>query len=195
MFRGVEDPIALVTEHFRRARESESFDASRAALATVDEEGRPAVRFVLVRQIEDAGFYFYTNYDSDKAHQLDHTPHAAIVWHWSSIGIQVRVEGATERALAERSDAYFATRARESQIGAWASHQSHPLASREALDARVEEVRARFAGGEVPRPPHWGGYRLAPRRIEIWHEGAHRLHDRFRYDRDGDAWRMTRLSP
>jgi pyridoxamine 5'-phosphate oxidase len=195
MFRRVEDPIALLKSHFARANESETFDASRAALATADTEGRPSVRFVLVREIEASGLYFYTNYESDKARQLDDNPHAAIVWHWSTIGIQVRAEGETERVSGERSDAYFATRHRESQIGAWASNQSHAIESREVLDARVAEMRARFEGSDVPRPPHWGGYVLVPRRIEIWHEGEHRLHDRFRYDREGDGWKVTRLAP
>jgi pyridoxamine 5'-phosphate oxidase len=195
MFRRVEDPINLLQKHFARASETESFDASRAALATSDAGGRPSVRFVLVRQIEESGLYFYTNYESDKARQLDENPHAAIVWHWASIGVQVRAEGEARRASAERSDAYFATRHRESQIGAWASHQSHPIESREALDALVAQTRERFAGGDVPRPSHWGGYGLVPRRIEIWHEGEHRLHDRFRYDREGDGWVVTRLAP
>ncbi len=195
MFGRVEDPIALLSEHFARADETESFDASRAALATVDGEGRPTVRFVLVRQIEQSGLYFYTNYESDKAQHLVDDPRAALVWHWSTIGVQVRAEGEASKATEARSDAYFASRERESQIGAWASDQSRPLASRADLEARVEEMRARFEGAEVPRPPHWGGFVLVPRRIEIWREGEHRLHDRFRYDRDGEGWTMTRLAP
>jgi pyridoxamine 5'-phosphate oxidase len=149
----------------------------------------------LVRQIETSGLYFYTNYESDKARELDASGHAAVVFHWSTIGVQVRAGGPVERAPKERSDAYFGTRERESQLGAWASDQSRPLESREALEARFAEMSARFAGKDVPRPTHWGGYVIMPTRIELWHNGEHRLHDRFRYDREGDAWRMTRLMP
>jgi len=195
----VDDPIALLRQHLARASDSEDFDASRVALATVDGQGRPTVRFVLVRQIESEGLFFYTNYESDKARHLDDSPYASLAWHWSTIGVQARAEGYVARTSAERSDSYFASRERESQIGAWASAQSRPLESREALEKEVQEIRKRFAGEPVPRPPFWGGYVLRPTRIELWHNGEHRLHDRFRYDRDGDgdgdAWRKTRLAP
>lgn len=178
------------------ASEPEGTDASRGALATSDADGRLAVRFVLVKEIDDDGFVFYTNYESRKAQHLAVRPRAAIAWHWWSTGDQVNVEGTTERLPAERSDRYFASRPRGSQIGAWASRQSRPIESRDALIASVREVEARYEGREVPRPPHWGGYRLRPDRIEFWKNGEFRLHDRFVYTPGPDGgWAVERLSP
>lgn len=191
----MEDPIALIQEHLAHAATSDAFDASRAALATVAADGTPAVRFVLVRFVDAEGLSFFTNYESDKARELDENPRASLAFHWWSTGVQVRVAGAVKRTSAAKSDAYFASRPRESQVGAWASEQSRPLASREALVASFAEIEARYAGQAVPRPPHWGGYVVAAEMVELWHNGDHRLHDRFRYLRDGAGWTEARLAP
>jgi pyridoxamine 5'-phosphate oxidase len=189
------DPIARFREAFERASRSEPFDATRAALATANAAGRPSVRYVLVKDVGPGGFVFFTNYESRKAREIEENGFAALAFHWHSIGEQVRVEGSIARAPAERSDAYFATRDRASQIGAWASPQSRPIESREELELRVEAIAERFAGGEVPRPPHWGGFVLSPDRIEFWKNGENRLHDRWAYTRDGASWRTERLAP
>lgn len=192
----IPDPFARFRESIARARNSEAFDADRAALATADAEGRPSVRFVLVREVGEDGFAFFTNYESDKAKELAQNPHAALVWHWHTIGEQVRARGRVERLSAERSDAYFAQRPRDSRIGAWASPQSRPIDSREALDRLVAETAKRFEGkGAIERPPHWGGYLLVPDRIEFWINGGARLHDRFAYRREGAGWKVQRLAP
>lgn len=189
------DPVQLFLEDRARAEGQEAWEAAATVLATVDPEGRPSARFVLVKQVDADGFWFYTNRESEKARHLAHTPRAALCFHWPTIGVQYRVEGPVEPSTDERSDAYFATRPRISQLGAWASAQSQPLPSREVLEARLREVEARFEGQDVPRPPHWGGYRVVPVRIERWVQGEHRLHDRFLYERSGSGWSMTRLSP
>lgn len=190
------DPIAFFLEARVRAETTEPWQATACALATADGGGRPSVRFVLVKEVDPEGFWFYTNYESDKARELDANPRAALAFHWPSVHLQWRIEGRVERASAARSDAYFASRPRNSQLGAWASEQSRPLRSREALLDRLRDVEARFAGRPVPRPPHWGGYRLIAERIEIWREGEHRLHDRFRYEaRPDGGWTITRLAP
>ena len=164
-------------------------------LATADAEGRPSVRHVLLRGVDD-GFVFFTNYESRKGRQLSENPHAALVFLWKALERQVNVTGPVARVSSEESDAYFRTRPREARIGAWASPQSRVLGSREELDARVEEIEDRYPG-EIPLPPFWGGYRLTPESIEFWQGRAHRLHDRFRYSKDagGDDWRIERLSP
>jgi len=190
-----EDPITRFTEEFERARTSERFDASRCALATASREGVPSVRFILLKSVDARGFVFFTNLHSQKARELGENPHAALAFHWESTGVQVRVEGDTQLLDDAASDAYFDTRALDSRLGAWASKQSQPLASRAALVARVAKVAARFAGRHVDRPPFWGGYLLVPRRIEFWHDGVARLHDRFSYERQGDTWTVTRLYP
>jgi pyridoxamine 5'-phosphate oxidase len=189
------DPIARFREAFERASRTEPFDATRAALATASASGRPSVRYVLVKEVGPDGFVFFTNYESRKAREIEANGFAALAFHWHSIGEQVRVEGSIARASAERSDAYFATRDRASQIGAWASPQSRVIASREELEQRVEAIAERFGGGEVPRPPHWGGFVLTPERIEFWKNGESRLHDRWLYVRDGASWRVERLAP
>ncbi len=150
---------------------------------------------VLLKGVDERGFVFYTNYGSRKAAELDANPRAALCFYWPWTGKQFRVEGPVARVPAAESDAYFATRPRASRIGAWASRQSEPLESRARLLARVAKTEARFAGREVPRPDFWGGYRLEPERIEIWHNQLHRLHDRFLYEREGDGWTRRRLFP
>jgi pyridoxamine 5'-phosphate oxidase len=193
-----EDPFAWFKASFERASTSESFDAARAALATVSPGGQPSVRFVLVKQVDERGFVFFTNFNSCKARDLAATPRAALAYHWSSIGEQVRVEGAVVRVEEAEADAYFASRPRGSQLGAWASAQSTPIASRGALDQSLTSVTERFAAHEqVPRPPHWGGFRVVPSSIEFWRDRRDRMHDRiaFTRDRDPTKWLQTRLQP
>jgi pyridoxamine 5'-phosphate oxidase len=189
------DPIARFSASLERASASETFDATRAALATADANGRPSVRFVLVRGHGPDGFLFYTNYGSRKARDLDHNPWAALAFHWSSIGEQIRIEGRVERADSATSNAYFRGRPRGSQLGAWASPQTDVLPSREDLMRRVDEVAARFGDGPIPRPEFWGGYRLVPHHMEFWIEGEDRLHDRFLFTRESDDWTVARLAP
>ncbi len=190
-----DDPIALLGAHYREAAKLERFDAARVALATSTKDGQPSVRFVLVREIDDEGFFFYTSYLSRKARELEESPRAALAWHWESIGVQARVEGPVKRASAARSDAYFAGRPRGSQLGAWASPQSRPIASRAELEARARAAAERFEGGPVPRPPDWGGYVLRPERIELWYEGEDRLHTRHLFERDRETWVRSVLAP
>ncbi len=189
-------PIDRFREAFERAKLTEAEYPDAAVLATVDATGRPSARVVLVRYADERGFTFFTNYRSHKGRELDEQKVAALCFHWKSTHEQVRVEGVVARVSEAESDAYFAGRPRESQIGAHASLQSETLASREELEQRVAELTARFEGGPVPRPAHWGGFRLVPDRIELWSEGAFRLHDRFLFERDGDGrWRERRLYP
>jgi len=193
--RAVSDPIALFLAARAAAAPTETWEASSGVLATADPSGRPSARFVLVKEVDAEGFWIYTNYESRKARELDANPFAALSFHWPSTHVQFRIEGRVERASDARSDAYFASRPRLSQLGAWASVQSRPIASRQELLDRLAAEEARHAGAPVPRPPSWGGYRLVPSAIEHWVEGEHRLHDRFLYVRTGDAWSVTRLSP
>lgn len=189
------DPIQLFLEALAAARDTEPFDPTAAALATADLFGAPAVRFVLVKRVDARGFVFYTNTLSRKARELQSNPRAALAFHWHTRGEQVRVEGAIERVDGDEADRYFGTRPRHSQIGAWASAQSEPIADRDMLDTRVIETEKRFDKTDVPRPPHWGGYRLRPARIEFWHDRQGRMHDRFLYTLNGDVWECTRLQP
>lgn len=170
-------------------------DPTAMSLATADAAGRPSVRIVLLHGFDARGFTFYTNYDGRKGGELDVNPHAAICFYWPWLDEQVRAEGPVSRIPAAESDAYFASRPRGKQVGAWASRQSRPLASRAALMAECEEVERRYADTPVPRPPYWGGYRLAPERVEFWKADPLRLHDRFLYVKDGDGWRAQRLYP
>jgi pyridoxamine 5'-phosphate oxidase len=188
------DPLALFREAYVQAVAHEKADPTAVALATVGPSGAPAVRIVLFKDADERGFTFFTNYESRKARELFAEPRAALCFYWPSIGVQVRAEGVTERLTAAESDAYFATRPRGSQIGAWASRQSEPLSSRDELLARVAEAEARFPG-PVPRPPFWGGYRLTPARIEFWRAGEARLHDREAYERTDAGWKVRRLFP
>lgn len=190
------DPFALFTSWFAEARESEINDPDAMALATADAEGRPSVRMVLLKGHGPEGFTFYTNLDSRKGAELAANPSAAICLHWKSLRRQVRAEGPVVPVSDAEADAYFASRARDSQLGAWASEQSRPLDRRETFEARFEEVRSRFEGGAVPRPPRWSGFRLVPERIEFWSDRAHRLHERRLFTRTADGgWSEGLLYP
>jgi pyridoxamine 5'-phosphate oxidase len=189
------DPFALFDAWYREARETELNDSNAMALATADAQGRPSVRMVLLKGHGPDGFVFYTNREGRKAGELEANPHAALLFHWKSLRRQIRIEGPVSRASDEESDAYFASRSRDSQLGAWASDQSRPLDARETFETRFREVQARFEGGEVPRPPHWGGYRVTPLRIEFWLDRAHRLHERRVFEPDGAGWREGLLYP
>lgn len=165
------------------------------ALGTVDERGSPSVRIVLLKHADERGFVFYTNYESRKGRELLGQKRAAMCFHWQPLEIQVRVEGAAQSVTDAEADAYFGSRARGSQIGAWASIQSRPMSAPGDLDARVAELTRKFEGGPVPRPPHWSGFRIVPERIEFWRNMPSRLHVRHVYERDGDGWRVTQLYP
>jgi len=190
-----DDPIALFSHWLAEAEASEPNDPNAMALATVDARGQPAVRMVLLKGHDAQGFVFYTNQQSRKADDLRAVARAGLLFHWKSLRRQVRVEGAVTIVDDATADAYFATRSRASQLGAWASDQSRVLDNRATLEARLAEVTARFEGQDVPRPPHWSGYRVSPERIELWQDGAHRLHDRRVFERDGTGWRCTLLNP
>lgn len=166
-----------------------------ATLATATKAGKPSARLVLVKRVDDRGFVFYTHYSSRKGRELAANPRAALTYHWPVLERQVRVEGRARKATRDESAAYFATRPRGSQLGAWASRQSRKLAARDELDLAVREVEKKFAGREVPCPPEWGGYRLEPESIEFWQGRADRLHDRLLYVRKGKAWKIERLAP
>ena len=189
------DPHALFEEWLAEAVISEPNDPTAMALATADREGRPSCRMVLLKGHDERGFVFYTNLDSRKGGELAENPRAALLFHWKSLRRQVRVEGPVEPVGGDEADAYFATRARDSQLGAWASDQSRPLESRAIFEARYEEMKARFEGGEVPRPPRWSGWRVVPQRIEFWTSRDHRLHDRRLFVRDGSGWSEGLLYP
>ena len=190
-----EDPIALFDAWYAEARETEINDSNAVALATADAEGRPSVRMVLLKGHGPDGFVIYTNRESRKAGDLAVNRHAALLFHWKSLRRQVRIEGPVSLVSDAESDAYFASRGRDSQLGAWASDQSRPLDSRETFEQRFAEMQARFEGGDVPRPPHWGGYRIAPDRIELWRDREHRLHERRLFVREDGGWSEGLLFP
>lgn len=190
-----EDPHALFDRWLAEAEASEPNDPNAMALATVDSRGQPSVRMVLLKGHDERGFVFYTNQQSRKAGDLAANPRAGLLFHWKSLRRQVRVDGPIEAVTDAEADAYFATRARISQLGAWASDQSRPLADRATLEERLAEVTARFEGGDVPRPPHWSGYRVLPETIEFWEDGAYRLHNRRLFTRTGDGWTEGLLFP
>jgi pyridoxamine 5'-phosphate oxidase len=189
------DPLATVRAWIDEAAATGVEEPTAAALATADAAGGPSLRFVLLRGIDERGARFFTNYESRKASELEANPRAALALYWHSLHRQVRLEGPVQRLAPEESDAYFASRARESRIGAWASRQSRELDSREQLDAQVAEVEERFAGADVPRPEFWGGYLLRPEVVELWRGRANRLHDREEYRRTAEGWSVRRLSP
>lgn len=178
------DPHGLFEAWLAEAGAVEPNDPNALALATADAAGQPSVRMVLLKGHDARGFVFYTNEESAKGAQLAANPAAALLFHWKSLRRQVRIEGRVERVEAVEADAYFTTRGRDSQLGAWASEQSRPLDRRETFETRFVEMGARFAGGPVPRPPHWGGYRLVPERIEFWEDRPHRLHHRRLFTRE-----------
>ena len=190
-----EEPIGLFTEWLTDARGHEPNDANAMALSTVDADGAPDSRMVLLKDVDGRGFTFYSNRESAKGLQLEATPRAALLFHWKSLRRQVRVRGVVEPVSAEEADAYFASRARESRIGAWSSDQSRPLESRTDLEVAVARETARFEGREVDRPEHWTGWRLIPHAVEFWRDRPFRLHDRLLFTRHGDGWARKRLQP
>ncbi|MCC7427177.1 MAG: pyridoxamine 5'-phosphate oxidase [Alphaproteobacteria bacterium] len=193
-----ENPFATFAAWLAEAEKSEPNDANAMCLATTTPDGRPSARMVLLKGIDDRGFVFYTNLESRKGEQLAANPHAALNFHWKSLRRAVRVEGPVERVTDAEADAYYRTRARGSRLGAWASTQSRPLESRFALEKRVAEITLRYPVGEIPRPPHWSGFRVLPERIEFWRDMPFRLHDRSEYLRDAAApggWRLRKLYP
>jgi pyridoxamine 5'-phosphate oxidase len=189
------DPIPLFAQWLRDAEASEPVDPNAMALATVDADGLPNVRMILLKGFDAEGFVFYTNLESAKGRELIANPKAALCFYWKSLDRQVRVRGPVAAVTAAEADAYFATRARQSRIGAWASRQSRPLAERAELERSVAAFAEKFGAGEIPRPEHWSGFRLAPVEIEFWRAGAFRLHDRVRFRRDAGRWVRDRLYP
>jgi pyridoxamine 5'-phosphate oxidase len=196
-FTAADEPFVLFAAWLDQATASEPRDPTAMTLATVDAEGMPNARMVLLKGADERGFVFYTNRGSQKGRELDASPKAALVFHWKSLNKQVRVRGFVEPVGEDEADAYFATRAKQAQIGAWASQQSQPLESRLAFEKAVAKYAAKYAIGTVPRPPYWIGYRVVPLSIEFWQDRPFRLHDRveFRRDAPGSLWRKTRLYP
>lgn len=190
-----DDPFALFDGWFAEARSSEINEANAVAVATADSSGRPAVRMVLMKSHGPQGFVFFTNQQSRKADDLRANPKVALLFHWKSLRRQVRIEGAIETVSDADADAYFATRSRDSQLGAWASDQSRALESRAIFEARFEAVKARYAGRDVPRPSYWSGYRVVPERIEFWQDRPYRLHERRLFTRSNGGWKEGLLYP
>ena len=194
-FTAAENPFVLFGEWFAEAQASEPNDPNAMALATVDADGLPDVRMVLMKGYDTDGFVFYSHIASQKGRELAGNPKAALLFHWKSLRRQVRVRGPVERVSDAEADAYFATRARSSQIGAWASDQSRALPERLALEKRIAEQALKFGLGAIPRPPHWSGFRVRPEAIEFWRDRPFRLHERLVFERAGEAWTSHRLYP
>ena len=189
------DPLAQFALWYREAQQSTVALPHAMALATADAQGRPSARMVLLKECDQRGFVFYTNSNSHKGRDLSQNPRAALVFHWEPLRKQVRVEGAVERVSSEEADAYFATRPRGSQLGAWASPQSESIPDRTALERETDQLEAHYAERDVPRPPHWNGYRVCPDTLEFWVDRASRLHDRFEYRRSSQGWQIRQLAP
>ena len=189
------DPIGQFRSWFELAVSRSLPEPNAMTLASATKAGRPSSRIVLLKGFDARGFVFFTNYDSRKGTELDANPFAALTFFYPTLERQVRVEGAVERVSAEESDLYFLGRPRGSRLGAWASHQSQPVADRATLDARLAALERRYPGDDIPRPPNWGGYRVIPDRLEFWQGRPNRLHDRLVYQRDGTSWRIERLEP
>ncbi len=192
---GTEDPIAVFQAWMAEAAASEPNDPNAMCLATCTPDGRPSARMVLLKEVDARGFVFYTNLESRKGGELAANPQAALVFHWKTLQRSVRVEGCVEAVTPAEADAYYASRPRTSRIGAWASRQSRPLEGRWALERAVAEQTLRFGQGEVPRPPHWSGFRVLPARIELWRDMPFRLHERRVFHREAAGWRMEMLYP
>jgi pyridoxamine 5'-phosphate oxidase len=190
-----EDPIALFQEWFEAALKTETNDPNAMSLATVSADGKPSVRMVLLKEFNARGFVFYTNFNSRKGQELQNNPHAALCFHWKSLNKQVRVEGKVERVSDAEADAYFKTRPREAQIGAWASPQSYVLLDWSGLQQNVEKFTKQFKGKDVSRPDHWSGFRVVPERIEFWQQRPSRLHERLVFMREGNNWITQRIFP
>jgi pyridoxamine 5'-phosphate oxidase len=190
------NPIKQFDSWFAAAITADIRDANAMALATATPDGKPSVRVVLLKSFDEDGFVFYTNYASEKGRELEKNTHASLAFYWMEVEQQIRIDGTAEKTSREESEHYFRTRPAGAQIGAWASQQSDVIDGRRVLDARLAEMTQRFTGREIPLPPHWGGYRLTPERIEFWQGRPNRLHDRFRYSRRKDGtWSIDRLSP
>lgn len=191
----IQNPFIQFRQWYLEAVNSGIPDPTIMTLATVGADGKPSARIILLKDFDDSGFVFYTNYQSKKAEQLYHNPWAALVFHWRSLGHQVRIEGRAEKIAPEESDRYFTSRPRGSQLGAWASEQSRTIPSRESLEEAMRQREMEFREREVPRPPHWGGFRLIPERIEFWDERDDRMHLRVEYEKKDDDWVSRRLAP
>ncbi len=190
-----ETMLARFQEGFERARAAEVPEPTAMTLATVDDQGRPSARTMLLKGVDRDGFVFYTNLESRKGRQLAGNPNVALVFYWRELAEQVKIDGIAEPVTAEEADAYFASRPRGSQIGAWASLQSQPLDSRETFDQRIADIETRYRDREVPRPPHWSGFRVRPRRVEFWYGRRYRLHERVRYEIVDGQWQESLLYP
>lgn len=191
----LDDPIQQFSLWFGEVLKSELLDANAMTLATASADGTPAARIVLLKGFDETGFVFFTNYESAKARDLDQNPRACLLMFWAELERQVRITGSVTRTLPDESEKYFQSRPFDSQIGAWASAQSQPIADRATLEARYADLAAKYAGGPVPLPPFWGGYRVAPVSIEFWQGRRSRLHDRLLYEKREGTWYRTRLSP
>jgi pyridoxamine 5'-phosphate oxidase len=189
------DPIAEFARWFAEAQAAEVEEPNAMVLATATPDGSPSARVVLLKGFDERGFVFFTDYRSRKGAELEANPRAALVLHWSELERQVRITGDVTRTSAEESEAYYRSRPLGSRLGAWVSHQSQAIPSRDVLEEGLREVEGRFAGGDVPLPPYWGGYRVKPGTIEFWQGRPNRLHDRIRYEREGDRWKIERLAP